>query len=118
MKRKTKHRVKNPRITGDDRALMFICRDIRRRWMHSGENRVEAYTKALVSPRALFYACSQCAHIFNRKQVDVDHIEGVGKRPRTFQELSAYAIRMFNLKCQVLCKDCHKNKTAKERKKK
>mgnify|MGYP000199181536 CR=1 FL=1 len=55
---------------GNDRFIMFLCRDIRRRWMQYGENRPydlntkKGYTK-----------CNRCS---NRAE-EWDHIEPVGE---------------------------------------
>lgn len=96
-----KKRKSKKRIFGDDRALMMICRDIRRRWMQYGENRKNLNTQ-----------CSIC----NKRMGDqIDHIEPVGPRPRTLLFLGVYAKRMFSLRCQRLCVICHAIKTKLER---
>lgn len=60
------------------------------------------------------YCCAACEGIFGRTQVQVDHIVAIG----SFRTWDAWISRLFcgaaNL--QVLCLDCHKTKTAKERK--
>lgn len=91
------------RILGNDRGLMMICKDIRRRWFQYGENRKD------------LYRCTECAEC-GKAGSDVDHIIPMGKRPRTWAELGDYAKRMFENKCQVLCKKDHKIKTDLERK--
>jgi len=72
--------------------------------MQYGENRKEA-TQAEI--------CEICK---KRKATEYDHIEPVGSRPRIPHGLGEYAERMLYLKCQALCKQCHKKKTDRERK--
>lgn len=91
------------RIHGDDRALMFVCKDIRRRWAQYGENRKAAKQ---------FGTCQTCA---SAPAVEVDHIQPVGSRPRAWEGLGAYAIRMFESVCQALCASCHLRKTQSDR---
>lgn len=92
------------RIRGNERFLMMLCRDIRRRWMQYGENR-----------RVKEQLCKQCG---NREVEEIDHIEKVGTRPYTVEDLVPYIKRMLFLPCQGLCKPCHKIKTAEQRGKK
>lgn len=99
-----KKRKSKKRIFGDDRALMMICRDIRRRWMQYGENRQISRNE-----------CALCFSYSGDIKLDIDHIEPVGPRPRRFEYLWIYATRMFTLKCQALCKQCHVKKTKLER---
>ncbi len=51
-------------------------------------------------------------------QFEVDHITPVGKKPTRLEGLIAYARRKLCLpsNLRVLCKDCHKGKTGKDRK--
>lgn len=84
----------------------MICRDIRRRWLQYGENR-----------DILRGVCSRC-RLAARPPVryDIDHIEPLGARPRRWEDLGDYTQKMFERKCQALCKPCHKEKTDRERK--
>ena len=97
-KRKRKRRAK--RILGNDRGLMMICRDVRRRWAQYGENRKEIDENCVV-----------CGALGK----DIDHIEPMGSRPRIWEEIGTYARRMFENLCQRLCKECHLIKTNLER---
>jgi len=109
------------RILGNDRGLMMICRDIRRRWMQYGENRQDALEFARIANSGAMYRCVRSHSVstnFTKQAVQVDHVERVGSRPRTMEGLCTYAVRMFTLKCQVLCKKCHAKKTKREREKK
>jgi len=67
------------------------------------------------------YDCNVCGEAFGRRQVDVDHIKPVVpfNRRAYDMKLDTYVRRLWchirNL--QVLCKECHKKKTAIEKSK-
>lgn len=62
------------------------------------------------------YQCAECGEWFQAKEVQVDHIEPCGSL-KTFEDLPKFTSTLFceedNL--QVICKPCHKIKTAEER---
>jgi 5-methylcytosine-specific restriction endonuclease McrA len=64
------------------------------------------------------YKCASCTDYFVARDVQVDHIEPVVSPQEGFQDWWTYMNRLYceaeNL--QVLCKPCHKQKTAEERK--
>lgn len=91
------------RIKGDDRLIMMLARDVRRRWLQYGTNRK--------LPEGL------CENCHKRDGVEIDHIEPVGPRPRVPNDFGLYIERMMYIKCQRLCKQCHLIKTNAERKK-
>ena len=66
------------------------------------------------------YICAKCNKTFSGKNVQVDHKETVIPVNETIEEMSWDEIikRIFcsSDKLQVLCKQCHKKKTAEERK--
>lgn len=97
------------RIKGNDRGLMMICRDIRRRWLQYGENRSQFKTGHDV------LECMRCGETVGLN-AQIDHIKPLGARPRKWEELGKYAKAMFERECQALCKPCHKQKTDLERK--
>lgn len=84
------------RIHGNDRALMMLARDVRRRWLQYGENRKIPST-----------ACVLCG---TTKELEVDHIKPVGPRPRIPNAFGDYIERMFYNPCQWLCRKCNKQK--------
>ena len=89
------------RIHGNDRGLMMLARDVRRRWLQYATNRN--------LPAGL---CVKC----NKKEgTEIDHKEPVGSRPRTAYEFGEYIERMFTINCQRLCHECHLTKTNDER---
>jgi hypothetical protein len=107
-------RKSRKRIHGNDRAYMMLSKDIRRRWLQYGENRLQAYRTAATQARAQF-KCAHCKKYSFKLDVHVDHIEPVGTRPRCPEDFCSYIYRMFNADCQALCKKCHDKKTKKER---
>ena len=64
------------------------------------------------------YKCAACKKHFVAKEVQVDHIEPVVSPLTGFIDWNTFVARMFcpitNL--QVLCKECHKVKSDKEKK--
>jgi hypothetical protein len=91
------------RIVGDDRLLMMLAKDVRRRWLQYGQNRK--------LPEGL---CEVCEKV---PGTEIDHILPVGARPRIPQAFGDYIEHMVYAKCQRLCKECHYNKTKTEREK-
>jgi len=65
------------------------------------------------------HQCAECNEWFKGKEVQVDHIKPAGSL-KCYDDLPSFVSNLFceadNL--QVLCKSCHKTKTAEERKKK
>ncbi len=90
------------RIHGNDRALMMLARDIRRRWLQYGESRK--------LPEGLCVLCNK------KDGTEVDHREAVGSRPRTPEQFGDYIRKMFYTNCQRLCRGCHLEKTKRDRK--
>lgn len=90
---------------GNERFLMFLCKDVRRRWMQYGENRpsnlsaVKNWTK-----------CARC----EERATEWDHIDPVGTRPYEVDELPNYIRRMTLNQCQPLCTSCNSKKGAKK----
>ena len=64
------------------------------------------------------YLCASCGDFFVARDVQVDHIDPVVSPEEGFQDWWTYFNRLYceadNL--QVLCKQCHKEKTNAERK--
>lgn len=96
-------RKSKKRIHGNDRAVMMLCRDARRRWMQYGENR-----------KGLPDMCAKCGW---RQGEQRDHIIPLGPRPRVPHGIGEYFEKMLYTRCQNLCKNCHRRKTNEERKK-
>lgn len=68
--------------------------------------------------RRVHYQCAHCKEFFKDKDIAVDHIEPVNDPEVGFVDFNTYVERLFcpveNL--QVLCKSCHKKKSAEETK--
>jgi len=79
----------------------MLAKDVRRRWAQYGENR-----------KILQTDCWECGKVTT---LQIDHIKPMGPRPRTPEDFCDYIYRMFNNKCQALCKPCHTEKTKLER---
>jgi hypothetical protein len=89
------------KFKGTDRFIMFLCRDIRRRWMQYGENR--PYN---LSAEKNYTTCIRC----KSRAVEWDHVDPVGKRAYTLEDLVPYMKRMLYGKCQPLCRNCNAKK--------
>ena len=100
----------------------YLSSDFRKRWMMFPERK-----KALINARvgklrnkktghlAFHLECAECKGLFVEKEVDVDHIIDAGSL-KCFDDLPVLVERLFckaeDLK--ILCKSCHKKKTAKK----
>ena len=64
------------------------------------------------------YICAKCEKWFDRKGVEVDHIQPCGSL-NDYKDLPGFVRRLFcePKDMQILCKECHQEKTNKERKK-
>lgn len=85
----------------------------------------EAHKEAFVGKKinkatgrlAMHFECNMCKKHFPNKEVQVDHIDPVVDPIKGFQGWDVFVERMFVKKdgYQVLCKQCHKEKTRQER---
>lgn len=64
-----------------------------------------------------FYCCQLCKLIFDRKHVSADHLYPVIDPKRGFRGWDEYIPRLFcdESGFQILCSDCHDEKTTRER---
>ena len=63
------------------------------------------------------YECNHCNNLFSQKEVEVDHapVTVVPFEILWYQlTIEDYYHRVYNLSTQVLCKQCHKEKTKSE----
>lgn len=67
--------------------------------------------------KAVFFQCNVCKKWERRKKISVDHIEPVISIEEGFVDWNTFVDRLFVSidKLQVLCEDCHSEKTKKER---
>lgn len=88
-------------------TIAYIKAALRRVWGKSQQRR-GALNAAKVSYG--MYQCDECKLIHKRKDIDVDHIIPIGK----FVTFDLYIERLFcdTSGLRVLCKPCHKLKTA------
>jgi 5-methylcytosine-specific restriction endonuclease McrA len=65
------------------------------------------------------YQCAVCENMFRDKDIEVDHKVQAGSL-KAAEDLAGFVTRLFCHEdhLQVVCKPCHKIKTAEERKKK
>ena len=64
----------------------------------------------------VFYKCAKCNQFFKRNKVEVDHIQPVAPLKNATNSIQDLVNRQFTDKLQVLCKECHKNKSRLENK--
>ena len=65
-----------------------------------------------------FFRCGLCGKVFPRREVSADHVDPVVDPKRGWQSWDEYLKRLF---CeedgfQIICNECHDDKTARERK--
>lgn len=92
-------------------------RSASRRWPPKYQAIRDSFTKTKVNKRtgrqAKHYKCAACGYDFPQTQVQVDHIVPIGKDLDWNTFIEKLFCEAENL--QVLCKQCHKNKTKEER---
>lgn len=78
----------------------------------------QALKDAKRQDRPAQYECAICHELFKAKEVQVDHIVPAGSL-KDYADLPAFVERLLCEKdgLQVVCKPCHKTKTAEDRKK-
>ena len=57
------------------------------------------------------YLCANCNRVFGPKEIQVDHIEPVTPIGWESHNWTEYVHRLFNGELQVLCVECHKERT-------
>lgn len=62
------------------------------------------------------HQCNICNKWFKQDQVQIDHIIPCGGFDLTPESLGGFVLRMFEGELQKVCGECHKKKTAEERK--
>ena len=94
-------RKSRKRIHGNDRAIMMLWRDARKRWMQYGENRTKKD-----------HPCLKCGEV----PTQPDHIKAIGARPKTEDDFGPKLKKLLRGKCQPLCQECNRSKADVERK--
>lgn len=82
--------------------------------------RKEAIKKASIGKNPPIFNCPLCGHVWPIQMADVDHEPPLG--PLTCwgvgpESVSQWGYQLFHGNVQVICKLCHKKKTASQRKK-
>ena len=101
--------------------LVGVLRRSVSRWQPKQEALKDACVGQLTNKRtgrqAKHYLCVACGGLFIARDVQVDHIEPVVDPFVGFVDWETFIDRLFCEKenLQVLCKPCHKEKTAEER---
>lgn len=92
----------------------YVISALRRIWRWSPD-RKKALKNAEV--RKDTYRCNACRRLFDRKKVAVDHKRPVVNPRYGFKDWNTYITRLYVMGplLQVLCKQCHQEKTKEER---
>lgn len=89
----------------------YVKAALRRTWGRSRQRQ-----SALKSAKVAYgqYKCAKCEKVHRRKHIQVDHKTPVGR----FVNFDTYIERLFcpSNELQVLCKECHKVKTKRDKK--
>jgi hypothetical protein len=93
-------------------VIAYVKAALRRTWGRSRQRQQALYNAKISYGQ---YRCAECENIFRRKDIDVDHIDAVGR----FKDFDTYIERLFcdSNKLAILCKTCHKLKTKSDIKK-
>jgi len=88
----------------------LIRNTLRLKWMRSDPNRKLALKKVSVGKNN--YYCKKCRKVYDKKQIEVNHIIPVG----SFNEFSQFEEFYTKLFCNIenleaICKECHKKET-------
>lgn len=106
------------------RFKSFITSALRtatQRWPPKFETLREGYVEKKINEKtgklAMHYRCNACKALFPSKGIQVDHIQPVVDPKKGFVSWDVYVDRLFceKEKLQLLCKECHKEKTALEK---
>ena len=114
----------NNNLWTDGRYRSFVTSCLRggfRRWPPKYAALKAAFAGRLTNKKtgreAAHYKCNKCNELFPQKEVQVDHIKPVVDPKKGFVSWDVFIERLFcevdNL--QVMCKACHKEKSAKEK---
>ena len=105
-----------------------VCKNAVRSAIRKSFARSEHYKEFLQGQRVewrqgnrkrVSYKCNCCGELFKKTEINVDHIIPIGKETyRTLADAHYFYTLVYcpHSNLQVLCKDCHKDKTRREAK--
>ena len=110
------------------KEMKMLWSQIRRAWTSFSPNRRAVLDEGVIKIPKLkkdgtegkvlvnHWKCSVCGELVTER--DVDHRNPVKAQPRCDEEVAAACARLFCEKAnlQILCRDCHRKKSAKEKK--
>jgi len=87
--------------------------ECRRCWSMSNESRKNALLKVKTkdSEGLEKYECAICKKNYARSDIQVDHVEAIGKQPTCINSLITAIKALHSDNLQILCSKCHKIKT-------
>lgn len=96
----------------------YIFGALRKIWRWHPERKLALTIAKVAGGTKELYTCAQCDQMYPRKQVHIDHKVPVISPIDGFQGWDLYVEKLFVQfdDLQVLCKDCHQQKTQKENK--
>ena len=110
----------------EKRIKQLLRASIRQIWSRYSADRQHALFLARTSllignKKKIMYECHECNSAFDIKDVQVDHLEPIGRTPE-LTEYDQWGTWLAKLFCdvdrlRVMCKPCHAGKTKDERKK-
>lgn len=92
----------------------YIFGSLRKIWRwHPERKQILEIARVIDSEHKDWFVCQQCNNLYPRKQVHVDHIKPVIDPSKGFVSWDEYIKRLFvtHKKLQVLCTDCHQQKS-------
>lgn len=114
-------------LSVEEKAEKALCTRLRsalrRLWMFYGINRKECLSKGKRDytgenkRQKCEYKCEGCKEWFPGKNIKVDHITPCGSF-LTVNQGADWMVRLFDGEVQLLCKACHDQKSAKEKRRK
>jgi len=123
-KKPVKPRVERTRNGGSEThsqhmgKIRSALRNISRWWKPFTIALKAASVKCKIGGRIrVLYLCANCKRMLDRKSVEVNHMIPLGSL-KTYEDLPGFCERLFVediSKLEVLCKECHKGETAKQR---
>ena len=117
--RKSAEKPRNGGLWTEARFNSFVTSALRaafRRWQPKYTTLKRSFVESRINPKsgriAKHYRCNACGNSFPQLQVQIDHVEPIGRGLSWNKFIERLFCEAENL--QVLCKVCHKEKTKNE----